>query len=76
MEEDAPIIINNDNDMLHEWYLKNKETKNIMTYGIQNQSDIMAENIVELENGTEFDVEIEGKTYRAKINVRRKTLRN
>lgn len=69
MDETAPVIINNDNDMLHEWYLKNKDTKNIMTYGIQNESDIMAKNIIEFEEGTKFEVEIEGKTYPFKINV-------
>lgn len=69
MKEDSDIIINNDNDMLHEWYLENKDTKNIMTYGIQNKSDIMAKNIIELEEGTEFEVEIEGKTYHFKINI-------
>lgn len=69
MKEDSDIIINNDNDMLHQWYLENKDTKNIMTYGIQNKSDIMAKNIIELEEGTEFEVEIEGKTYHFKINI-------
>ena len=73
MEENAPIIINNDNDMLHEWYLKNKNTRNIVTYGIENKSDVMAKNIVSLENGSEFDVQIEENTYKAKINVRRNT---
>ena len=76
MEANAPVIINNDNDMLHEWYLKNKETKNIITYGIENQSDIMAKNIVQLENASEFDVEINGANYHARVNVRRKSLRN
>lgn len=76
MEENAPIIINNDNDMLHDWYLKNKETKNIMTFGIDNKSDVMAKNITFLENGSEFEVEINEKVYQAKINVRRKSLCN
>lgn len=69
MDENSPIIINNDNDMLHDWYLKNKGSKNIITYGIENPSDIMAENIVSLENGSEFDVKINGKSYHAKINI-------
>ena len=76
MEENARVIINNDNDMLHEWYIKNKDTKNIITYGIQNESDIMAKNIVELQEGTTFEVEIEGKTYNVKINVRRNAFCN
>lgn len=69
MDKNAPIIINNDNDLLHEWYLKNKDTKNIITYGIDNQSDVMAKNITSFENGSEFEVDINNKTYKAKINV-------
>lgn len=69
MEKDAPIIINNDNDMLHNWYLENKETKNIITYGIDNKSDIMAENIYTDENGSRFTVNIEGKIYKVEINI-------
>ena len=45
MKEKGAIIINNDNDLLHKWYLENKENYNIITYGIQNESDYMAENI-------------------------------
>lgn len=71
MDENAPIIINNDNDLLHDWYLKNKDTKNIVTYGIENESYVMAKNIISLEGGSEFDVQVDGKTYKAKINVRR-----
>ncbi len=71
MEEGNAIIINNDNDMLHDWYLKNRKDKNIITYGIENESNIMAKNIVSLENASEFDVEIRGTNYHARVNVRR-----
>ena len=37
------LIINNDNDMLHNWYLNNKD--NVITVGINNDSDIMATDI-------------------------------
>ena len=67
------IVINNDNDMLHDWYLKNKVTKHIITYGIENESDIMAKNIVSLEDGSKFEVEVDGNIYEAEINVRRRT---
>ena len=36
------IIINNDNDLLHEWFLNNKDKYNIITIGINNNSDYMA----------------------------------
>ena len=39
------VIINNDNDLLHKWYEKNKEKIEIHTYGINNSSDVIAEKI-------------------------------
>lgn len=50
MEARGLVVINNDNDMLHDWYLKNKATKNIITYGIENESAVMAKNIETLES--------------------------
>ena len=69
MDRNALVIINNDNDLLHDWYIKNKNEKNIMTYGIENKSDVMAKNIKFLEKGSEFEVQIGEKTYNSKINV-------
>ena len=51
------VVINNDNDLLHEWALKNKEKYDISTYGIENDSDIMAKNIKAYENKSEFTVD-------------------
>jgi len=48
------IIINNDNDLLHEWCLQNEEKIEIHTFGIQNNSDLNALNIKMCENGSEF----------------------
>ena len=42
------LIINNDNDLLHNYYLNNKD--NIITVGINNDSDIMAKDISYDEN--------------------------
>lgn len=72
MEARGLVVINNDNDMLHDWYLKNKAKKNIITYGIENESDIMAKNIEFTESGSRFDVEVEGDIYKAEVNVRRR----
>ena len=73
MEENGLVIINNDNDLLHDWYMKNKMTRNIMTYGIDTESDVMAKNIELGEDGSKFEVKIYDKIYNAKINVRRKS---
>ena len=49
----AKVIINNDNDLLHKWYLENKQYQ-IVTYGINNDSSNMAENIEYNETGSKF----------------------
>ncbi len=56
--EKKNLIINNDNDLLHEWYQNNKEEYNIITYGIENLSDVEANEIQEYEEYSEFICEI------------------
>ena len=58
--QEKVLVINNDNDLLHEYYLKNKDNKEIkiFTYGIENQSDIMAKDIVLNEDNSEFICEV------------------
>lgn len=51
---EGKIIINNDNDLLHEW---NKNEKKAITYGIENKSDITATNINVTENGSTYKLE-------------------
>lgn len=50
----GPLIINNDNDLLHEWNSKNK-TIDVITYGINNKSDIMPSKIDKEEDYTNFN---------------------
>ena len=61
------MIINNDNDLLHKWYEENKEKWNIKTYGIKNESDTVAKNIILKENSSEFNIYLNGQEE--KINV-------
>ena len=51
--EEPKLVINNDNDLLHNYYENNKEI-DIKTFGIQNNSDIMAKNIELNENSSTF----------------------
>ena len=60
------LVINNDNDLLHDFYLKNKDIE-IYTYGIENKSDTMAENIILKEDYSEFIYNKNGEKF--KINV-------
>ncbi len=69
MDKNGLVVINNDNDMLHKWYLENKENFNIITYGIENESNIMAKNIVTDEEGSNFTVEINNKEYEFQIKI-------
>ena len=65
MKENGTLVINNDNDLLHDWYLKNKGKYKIITYGIENESDYMAENITYNESGSCYTL----KGTDQKINV-------
>ena len=55
------IIINNDNDLLHNWYEKNKDKIEIYTYGIVNKSRIMAQDIQLGEENSRFVANIDNK---------------
>ena len=61
------VIVNNDNDLLHKWQKENKENYNIKTYGIKEQSDIMAKDIKLEENKSTFTCKI--NNVEEKINV-------
>lgn len=62
------LVINNDNDLLHSFYLKNNDIE-IHTYGIDNKSDIMAENIILNENESEFVCNLKGERFKIKVPV-------
>ena len=65
------LVINNDNDLLHNYYLENLENADIEihTYGIENDSDVTAENIILNENDSEFICNIKGEKFKVKVPV-------
>ncbi len=63
--EKKKIVINNDNDLLNKWYLKNKGDIEIYTFGIKNDSEFKAKNIKLEENSSEFTCENKNE----KINI-------
>lgn len=65
--KDPTIIINNDNDLLHKWAEENKENLSIITYGINTESKIKAENVILKENESEFYINYNGE--KQKVNV-------
>lgn len=64
LNKQGKIIVNNDNDLLSTCDTNNYEK---ITYGINNKSEFMAENIIMQEENSEYEIEINNKKY--KINV-------
>lgn len=65
------LVINNDNDLLHKYYIENKENEDIeiYTYGIENESDVMAEDVILNENDSEFICNLRGEKFKVKVPV-------
>lgn len=61
LDKNGFVLINNDNDLLHDWAKKEEKYK-VYTYGLENNSAYMAKNITTLENSSEFEINgIKGK---------------
>lgn len=56
LKENGTLIINNDNDMLHNYIDKIKEKVNTKTIGIVNESNYMAKNIIDETFSSEFKI--------------------
>lgn len=70
LQDDGILVINNDNDMLHNWYMKNQNIDlKIVTFGMENKSDIMPYDIELLEDGSKYKIDMDGKTYNVNISV-------
>ncbi len=69
-DENNTLIINNDNDMLHDFYQSADVKYQIKTFGIKNKADVMAENVCLYEsrstfdyNGIHYEVNIPGEHF-------------
>ena len=67
LKENGTLIINNDNDMLHNWNKTNNNVK-VITYGIENKSNYNACKIKSYENSSKFCIEINSE-YSEEIEV-------
>ena len=61
----GPIIINNDNDLLHKWGKENKDKYDIITFGLENPSNYLATNIMYDEKGSNFTY----KNHAVSLNI-------
>lgn len=64
------IVINNDNDLLNQWKKENINTAEIHTFGINNMSDCMAENICYGENNSEFNCKFGNNDFKIEVPVK------
>lgn len=67
--QNPKIILNNDNDLLHNWEQKNQNNYDIYTYGIKEPSDINAQNIELKENQGKFTCNINDKEIKITVPV-------
>lgn len=67
--ENPTIILNNDNDLLHNWQEENKKTRNIITYGIQQDCNIKAKNIQLQSNDSKFICTLEGNDLKITVPI-------
>lgn len=64
------LVINNDNDLLHNLYIENKDKDiDIYTYGIDNESEVIAEDVVLNENNSKFICNLNGKKFEINVPV-------
>jgi len=61
------LIINNDNDLLHSYYLNNPDK--ILTIGIDNQSDVMAKDIEINASSAIFTITFQDNEYKVECPV-------
>ena len=68
LQENGKIIINNDNDLLHNW-AQTVDNQNVSTYGIENKSEFIPKNIKENNNETKYEINIQETEYNVKVPV-------
>ena len=68
LQENGSIIINNDNDLLHNW-AQTVDNNRILTYGIENKSLYIAKNIREEKNQSNYEINIDDRKYNVIVPV-------
>ncbi len=68
LSPDGTVVLCGDDEYL--WNAKEQIPFETMTYGIENTDcDLIAENVEKSENGTRFQVTVDGETYTAEVGV-------
>ena len=69
LQENGTIVINNDNDLLHSWYENTKQTHEVITYGIENRSNIKADDVIQEKEGSTYITKINEEKYEVCIKI-------
>lgn len=69
LASEGVLVINNDNDLLNNWYLEKKKNYKVVTFGCENASDYVAKNIISEKDFSNYQVEFDGNNYDFKINI-------
>lgn len=69
LQKNGTVILNNDNDLLHEWNEMQNHEYNVITYGIHETCEVQATNILLQENGSTYTAIMDGKSYPVTIKV-------
>ena len=70
LETGGTLVINNDNDMLHNWNNENKEKEyKVETFGINNESKYMPYDVELKDNGSKYKINVDGKVYNVNVPV-------
>lgn len=66
--QDGTVIINNDNDLLHDW-AQSVDNYKVVTFGIENKSDFIAEKISEKQDESNYKINIKNNEYNINVPV-------
>ena len=69
MDQDSFLVLNNDDDLLHDYCDKNRDKRKIITIGIKEKSDFNAQNIVLREDSTTFTILVQDREYEVYIPI-------
>lgn len=67
--EDPYLMMNQDNDLLKQWGKQNHGKIKIKTYGVDNPSEIQAEDIILEEEGSQFVAVLKDKKFKVSVPV-------
>ena len=69
LKPNGTVIINYDNDLLHNWYEQQKENYNVITYGLNKGSDVLGKDVILQENGSKCKAVVKNKEYNVIIPI-------